>query len=80
MRVNLAAHPMCSEFMILVSSKTNPVVCSLQHLVFWEVLGFMERFTVLAGKLQLALRTNVLSRGFRQMLFPTVATYSVLYI
>lgn len=47
---------------------------------FWEVLGFMESFTDLAGKLQSVLCTNVLRRGFRQMLFPTVATYSVLYI
>lgn len=79
MRVNLAAHAMCSEFTVLISSKANPVVCSLKHLVFWELLGFMG-FTVLTEKIQFALCTDVLSRGFRQMLFPTVVTYSVLYI
>lgn len=40
----------------------------------------MESFTVLAGKLQFALYMNILSRGFRQMLFPTVAAYSALHV
>lgn len=55
--------------------------CSLFFtVVCWEVLGFMASSTLLVGKLRFALCTNILSRGFRQMLFPTIATYSVLYI
>lgn len=55
--------------------------CSLFFTVeCWEVLGFMASSTLLVGKLQFALCTNILSGGIREMLFPTTAIYSVLYI